>query len=166
MSLTSKSTDWIDASVAPPSTTHRQPGAKRASRRGRSNDTQSPPNITSRKLATSRAAGGDDSATVSSISRSTGTVFQTVIGVSVISCIHASGSARRASSGRTMVPPTLSNPKMSTTDRSNFNADTASTASLEPTPYRSLRSSMVLLAPRWVISTPFGVPVEPEVNST
>jgi len=61
-------------------------------------------------------------------------------------------------------PPAASRPKTSYTDRSKSRAETARQRSASVTPKRALRSSIVLTAVRCGSSTPFGSPVEPEVN--
>jgi hypothetical protein len=42
-------------------------------------------------------------------------------------------------------------------------AEIAMQRSAGPTPKRSLMSAMVLVAASWVMATPLGLPVEPEV---
>src|SRR6185369_2639650 len=52
------------------------------------------------------------------------------------------------------------------TDRSKFRAETSNTRSPGPTSCIRFTQSIRLLTGRWVTSTPFGVPVEPDVKMT
>ena len=105
-------------------------------------------------------------AAVSSMSSSAGTLFHTVTRQVWINSAQACGSRRCDSSMHTIAAPAVSAPNRSYTDRSKSNADTASIRSSAPTWNRALMSTMVFNAARWAISTPFGVPVDPDVKIT
>ena len=63
-------------------------------------------------------------------------------------------------------PPKARTPKMSNTERSKPSDETISPRSSSPTFQRFRTSTMVFKAARWVITTPFGSPVESEVKIT
>ena len=65
-----------------------------------------------------------------------------------------------------IAPPTNNNPNMSYTDKSKLNSDNANTLSLSVILNLVFTASIVFNTPLWLIVTPLGVPVEPEVNIT
>src|SRR5262245_57924136 len=102
--------DQIDASVAPPRLTTRQPGARARTRSGSVSGTQSP------DTSASRSEPGSAPACSTSISSSAGTEFQIVTPSSRSQLSQRSGSRSAPGSGNTSVPPAPSTPKTSHTD--------------------------------------------------
>ncbi|SIM56013.1 Uncharacterised protein [Mycobacteroides abscessus subsp. abscessus] len=83
-----------------------------------------------------------------------------------INSTHVVASARCAASTATTAAPTENMPKMSYTDKSNSRADSPSARSEVTTSNSSFKASIVFIAAACETSTPFGVPVEPDVKRT
>jgi len=95
-----------------------------------------------------------------------GTVFHSVIWCLVIVCNQYIGSFTFCCGGNTILPPTASNPNISYTDKSKLSSDKANTLSLAFIPNLVFIAYSVFTTPLWLIVTPLGFPVEPDVNIT
>ncbi|SCD90287.1 hypothetical protein GA0115247_11692 [Streptomyces sp. PalvLS-984] len=153
--------DQIAASVAPPRATTRREGTCARIASGSVTGIQSPESSARRIRPVPRA--GPVRRYSWSIWSWAGTEFHRVTACSSARAAQWAGSPRSPASGRTSAPPTDRGPKMSYTDRSKPRWARPRIRSSGPTAKRWLMSSTVLRAAAWVIITPFGVPVEPEV---
>lgn len=97
------------------------------------------------------------------IEKSAGTEFHSVTECVVTASAQHCGSRLSAGDGNTKVAPRANIPKMSYTDRSKFSSEIPNIRSVGVTPRRSLTSTIVLTADSWVMATPLGVPVVPDV---
>ena len=145
-------------SVAPPIAARTQPGAIPAIRSPSPGSIQSPEHRQAR--SGSRSSGP---AAAQSISARAGAEFQMVTRCSATSRNQAKASRRSSSSMQTRAPPVDSGPKMSKTLRSKSSDETPRTRSRGPSASRPATSWTVLAAAAWLMSTPLGSPVEPEV---
>ena len=153
--------DQIPASVAPPPATTVIRGLCSHSRTPRSTGTQSPETRTKRRPASSPGPQVSRS-----IDACAGAEFHRFTPCLVTSSTHTPGSAYVAGGGMTRDPPRPITPNRSKTDRSKPSEETIRPRSPAPVPHLAATSSMVVMAPRWVITTPFGSPVDPEVKMT
>lgn len=159
-SVTSKIVLCTGVSVALPRPANRRPGASARSLRTTSGRTQSPP------VGTTRTEDSRPRPTSTSISSHPGMKCSTVTRWVSISRAHASGSRRCASSTTTMAPPVRNVTNTSITEMSPSRVDRARHRSAGPISKWRPMNSTVFIAASWVTSTPFGSPVDPEVNNT
>src|SRR3569832_649396 len=155
--------DQIAASVAPPNPSTAARGKSARTESGNVTGIQSPLSNTARRCA--RASAGCDAADSAGTMRSrvAGVEFQIVMRFFTTSWASVSGSANTAELGTTRMAPAPSTPNTSYTDRSNEGEFTNSARSPGPTWQVRDTQSRVFTTARWLITTPFGSPVLPDV---